>query len=250
MFKNSQESHEHSLQTLNALYEYDDFMRSIKTVADLGCGQGLDLEWWATRTTRDEDATPLDIKCTGIDIIDSVPVAKRYNNIVYQKNNFEKALHPPEEKFDILWSHNSFQYCLNPLKTLAMWNESASPGAMLAIIVPQTTNIHRRDLDFSQKDGAYFHYTVVNLIHMLAVTGWDCKVGFFKKDPLDPWIHAVVYKSAHVPMDPTTTRWYELAEKGLLPETAEKCVNAKGYLEQKELVLPWLDKSLSWLGQQ
>jgi hypothetical protein len=50
-------------------------------------------------------------------------------------------------------------------------------------------------------------------------------------------------------MDPATTRWYDLVEKELLPATADKCINAKGYLEQKGLVLPWLDKSLMWLGQ-
>ena len=120
---------------------------------------------------------------------------------------------------------------------------------MLSIVVPQTTNIHRRDLDFTQVDGVYHHYTVVNLIHMLAVSGWDCKAGFFKKSPTDNWINAVVYKSSHAPMDPVTTRWYDLVEKGLLPDSADKCINSKGYLEQKDLVLPWLDKSLTWLGQ-
>jgi 2-polyprenyl-3-methyl-5-hydroxy-6-metoxy-1,4-benzoquinol methylase len=85
-FKNSQESHEHSLETLNLLYEYDDFMRSIKTVADIGCGQGLDLEWWATRTTRDDDATPLNIECIGVDIVDQVHVAKKISQRYLSKN--------------------------------------------------------------------------------------------------------------------------------------------------------------------
>ena len=248
-FKNADESHDHSLLTLNQLYEYDDFMRSIKTMADIGCGQGLDLKWWATRTTRDDDATPLDIACTGIDIVDRVPVAQHHANIVYQRTNFEDTIYPPTEKFDVLWCHDSFQYAINPLKTLANWHDIASPGAMLALVVPQTTNIHRRDLDFSQVDGVYHHYTIVNLIHMLAVTGWDCKGGFFKKSSSDNWLHAVVYKSSHAPADPATVRWYDLVEKGLLPDTADTAINAKGYLEQKDLVLPWLDKSLTWLGQ-
>jgi hypothetical protein len=53
------DSHRHSLEVLNQLYEYDDFMASIKTVLDLGCGQGDDLEWWATRTTRDDNPEPM-----------------------------------------------------------------------------------------------------------------------------------------------------------------------------------------------
>jgi hypothetical protein len=51
-------SHKHSLQTLETFYEFDDFMESIGTLADMGCGSGLDLEWWATRTTRDETPRP------------------------------------------------------------------------------------------------------------------------------------------------------------------------------------------------
>ena len=62
-FTNAQASHAHSLEILDALYQYDDFMASIKTLADLGCGkEGLDLEWWATRTTRDQSPVPLNIK--------------------------------------------------------------------------------------------------------------------------------------------------------------------------------------------
>jgi SAM-dependent methyltransferase len=250
MFKNLDEAHAHSLETLDLLYKYGDFMRSIKTVADLGCGSGKDLVWWATRTTDDEDRPePLDIKCQGIDILESLPVARQYPNMTYQKVDFEDTIHPPEEKYDILWCHNSFQYVTNPLKTLKKWRDITSDGAMLSIIVPQTTNIFRRDLDFKQEDGCYFHHTIVSLIHMLAVTGWDCRAGFFKKAPNDPWIHAVVYKSDQEARDPKTTRWYDLVESGLLPESAEKGIKAKGFLEQKDLILPWLDRSLHWLGQ-
>jgi SAM-dependent methyltransferase len=249
MFRNPQESHEHSLQTLDELFRHDDFMLSIKTVIDLGCGSGRDLEWWATRTTRDEEPVPLNIKCTGVDLIERPTITKQYTNIKYQQSNFEGIIQTPPDKFDVLWCHDSFQYCLNPIQTLSKWHEIASDGAMLVIVIKQTTNIHRHDLDFAQEDGAYYHYTLINLIHMLAVAGWDCKAGFFKKDPTDPWIHAVVYKSSHSPMDPATTRWYDLVEKELLPATADKCINAKGYLEQKSLTLPWLDKSLMWLGQ-
>ena len=68
-FSSAQESHDHSLETLNHLYNYDDFMLSIDSLCDIGCGiNGLDLEWWASRTTRDdENPEPLNIKCTGID---------------------------------------------------------------------------------------------------------------------------------------------------------------------------------------
>ena len=249
MFKNPNDSHQHSLDVLNALYEYDDFMLSIKTVVDLGCGVGKDIEWWATRTTRNEELMPLNIKCQGIDLLPELPIARKYPNITYQQVDFESEIIPPNEKFDILWCHNSFQYCVNPIQTLANWRKIAASNAMLCLMIPQTTNVYRGHLDFSQNSKCYYHYTLVSLIHMLAVTGWDCRAGFFKKSPADPWIYAIVYKSEHEPLDPKNTSWYELVEKELLPDSADICVKSKGFLDQKELILPWLDKSLSWVGQ-
>jgi hypothetical protein len=120
---------------------------------------------------------------------------------------------------------------------------------MLAITVPQTTNFKQRQSAFTQQSGVYYHYTMVNLIHMLALTGWDCKSGFFYKNPQDSWIHAVVYKSAYEPMCPQTTTWYDLVEKKLLPESADVGINAHGYLRQQDLVLSWLDKSLTCMAR-
>jgi trans-aconitate methyltransferase len=251
LFADERASHQHSLDTLNAFYEHDDFMESIDTVVDLGCGQGFDLEWWATRTTRDENPQPLNIKCTGVDVLDQLSVAHRYPNITYQKTTFEGDVAPPSNtKFDVLWCHDAFQYAINPIQTLSNWWNIASDGGMMVIIVPQTTNIHRHQLAFTQESGCYYHHTLASLIHMLAVSGWDCKNGFFLKKPQDPWIHAVVYKSQHAPMDPRTTDWHTLSAMDLLPDSAKKSVYAHGELDQRDLVVPWLDYSLSWLGQQ
>ena len=37
-FKNALESHEHSRDVLDMLYQYDTFMDSLKVIADMGCG--------------------------------------------------------------------------------------------------------------------------------------------------------------------------------------------------------------------
>lgn len=249
-FRNPEESHAHSLQVLNWLYEHDDFMASIDTLIDLGCGTGQDLEWWATRTTRDEIPQPLDIKCTGLDLIDTPSVARKYSNITYQRNDFETQIHTPKKKkYDVLWSHDSFQYALNPLGTLKLWHSIAEPGGMLCLSVPQTTNIEYRKLSFIQPSGCYYHYTLVNLIHMLAVNGWDCNSGFFLKNANDTWLHAVVYRSDLEPMNPKMS-WYQLADTGLLPKSATDSINRYGFVNQNDLVLPWLDKNLTWYGQQ
>jgi len=242
----AKKNHMHSLETLNILQEYDDFMESVDTLVDLGCGDGLDLEWWATRTTRDEIQRPLNIKCTGVDILPNLPIAKKYSNITYQLLDFEQLVPPPKKtKFDLLWCHNAFQYAINPIQTLIKWRNIANENAMLVLILPQTTNIDRRVMSITQADGCYYHYSLINLIHMLSITGWDCRNGFFLKKIEDDWLHAVVYKSNQEPLDPRTTQWYDLMEKNLLPESANNSINSHGYLRQQDLVLPWLDKSLT-----
>ena len=85
-FRNPESSHDHSLQTLNWLYEHDDFMASVDTLVDLGCGSGLDLEWWATRTTRDDDPRPLNIDCIGVDLNTQLSITKKYSNITQNQN--------------------------------------------------------------------------------------------------------------------------------------------------------------------
>lgn len=239
------DSHQHSLQTLNQLYKYDDFMYSIKTVVDLGCGSGDDLEWWATRTTRDETCEPLNIQCTGVDLQERLSLVKKHSNVTYQQGDFEKSIESPKNGFDILWCHDSFQYAVSPIQTLSHWWHMASPGGMLYICVPITQRIHHRQLDYHAPSGNFYHYSIVNLMYMLATAGWDCRSGFFKQLPTDTWIHAAVYKSDNKPMDPKTTTWYNLSELKLLPESADVSINAHGHLRQQDLIIPWLDHSLS-----
>ena len=78
-----------SFDTLNMLQEYDEFMESIDTLVDLGCGTGEDTEWWATRTTRADTPKPLDIKCTGIDLIEQSFIPRKHKNVMYECTDFE-----------------------------------------------------------------------------------------------------------------------------------------------------------------
>jgi len=243
-FAHPEDSHLHSLHVLNRLYEYDDFMASIKTVLDLGCGLGDDLAWWATRTTRDENPQPLNIRCTGIDLAPELSLTSRHSNVFYQSGDFEDTIPAPPEGFDVLWCHDSFQYAHAPVATLSRWWHLASPGAMLYLAVPVTQRVHRGQLDYHLPSGSYYHYTMVNLIYMLATAGWDCRGGFLRQSPMDPWIHAVVYKSMHAPQDPKTITWHALSELKLLPESADRSIFAHNYLRQQDLVVPWLDHSL------
>jgi SAM-dependent methyltransferase len=226
-------------------------MASIKTMVDLGCGNGEDLQWWATRTSRDDMPEPLNINCVGVDVLKSLTMAKDYVNMTYQCTDFEEVIHPPKQLFDVLWCFNSFQYCINPLQTLVKWRDITSPGGMLVISVPQTMNFRQRVEDIVMFSQSYYHYSLVNLMYMLAVTGWDCRSGFFKKNYNDPWIHAVVYRGDDKkPLDPKKTTWYDLAEQERLLESADQSIHAHGYLRQQDLILPWLDQSLTYMGKK
>lgn len=243
-FRNPESSHNHSLTVLNELYAHADFMESIGTVVDMGCGSGLDLEWWATRTTQEDNPQPLNIRCLGVDLPLSLPMAHRYKNIQYFSGDFEKPLTLNKKKFDVVWCHDAFQYAIDPFNTLKSWRDLTNPNGMLVLIIPQTTNLEFNREAFDQPDGVYYNWTLVSLIHILSVTGWDTAGGFFSKQPGDPWLRIVVYRGEHEPMDPRTTKWYDLAEKNLLPQSAIDGINRCGYLRQRDLVLPWLDKSL------
>jgi SAM-dependent methyltransferase len=245
MFTRPGDSHRHSLETLNQLYEYDDFMFSLRNVIDLGCGTGDDLAWWATRTTRDDNPQPLNIKCYGIDLQKNLLVASEHKNISYQPGNFEDTIMAPEGGLDVLWCHDAFQYAINPIQTLSNWWHITSPGGMLSLTVPITQQIHRQQLSYVLSNGCYYHHTMVSLMYMLATAGWDCGAGFFKQTPTEPWIHAVVYKSNQPPQPPQDINWHTLVELNLLPQSAVKSIYAHNALRQQDLVVPWIDHSLS-----
>jgi SAM-dependent methyltransferase len=239
------DSHRHSLQTLNQLYEYDDFMGSIRSMIDLGCGSGEDLIWWATRTTRDDNPEPLYIKCFGIDIQPKIKSDTNYSNIEITSGNFENTMVSHPDGFDVLWCHDAFQYALNPIQTLSNWWHIASPGAMLALAVPITQRIHYRQLAYELSSGCYYHHSMVSLMYMLATAGWDCGAGFFKQTVTEPWIHAVVYRSQHPPIEPNKANWHHLVELNLLPESAAASIYAHSALRQQDLIVPWVDHSLA-----
>jgi 2-polyprenyl-3-methyl-5-hydroxy-6-metoxy-1,4-benzoquinol methylase len=180
-FGSPEASHRHSLQTLETLYQFDDFMLSIENVIDMGCGQGLDMLWWATRTTRDTNARPLNIRCMGIDLHGSCGATNQHRYVSYMPQDFEQPIRVHKRRFDVIWCHDAFQHVQDPFRTLRQWRDICTPGAMLALTVAQTTNLDLNREQFEQADGCYWHWTLVNLIHVLAVSGWNCAQGFFQK---------------------------------------------------------------------
>ena len=241
-FKNPQESHNHSKETLDIIYGYDSFLDSLEVVADMGCGRGLDLNWWATIETRDDPPEPRNYICYGVDqdVQHFDTRTKSLPNVVVVQDNIETYTLP--RKVDMLWSHDSFQYVTNPLATLKHWNSMMNPDAMMVLILKQTVSTEYNRLVNRGVNYSYFNHNLVNLVYMLAVNGFDCRDAYALKEVNNPWLHLAVYKSQHAPMLPASTSWFDLADKGLLHPSIESSLNSYGHVRQEDIIYPWLDK--------
>jgi hypothetical protein len=244
-FTSSTERFEHSLKNvLSHLVEYDSFMESVARVAGLGSDkEAFDMLWWADAKTRDDVPIDLNIKCTVINTIDKI--LPSHKNIAFQRESITKPS-KTKKPYDVLWAYDVLQYVTDPYATLANWWKIATTDSMLVIAVPQTTNLEFNKQEFHVRKNHKYHYTLPMLIYMLAVNGWDCKDGFFKKEPNDPWLYAIVYRSNIKPKDPTITNLYHIAEDtDLLPDCVVRSLNKHGLLRQRDLELSWIDKNLT-----
>lgn len=240
-FKNAYESHDHSRGILDLIYGYDSFLDSLSVVADFGCGQGLDVEWWATLMTRDDPPEPRNYLVYGVDrdtsrVEDHI---RKLPNVKIIQGDFEQNVIP--RQCDLLWSHDSFQYATNPLATLKAWNMQMNVNGMLVMSLPQNVHYEYNRWQNNSYSGVYYNHNIVSLIYMLAVSGFDCRDAYFYKNTNDPWLYVAVYKSG-APMDPKTTTWHDLAEKQLINDSAIASLNRYNYVKQEDLVTVWLDK--------
>jgi len=238
-FTSKYESHDHSLRVLELLSTYDGFMDSLQVICDMGCGQGMDIEWWALSETRDDPPVPHNYTCYAVDR-DISRLKDMPKNVIPIQGNFEDKIIP--RTIDLLWCHDSFQYAINPLQTLKNWNEQMVVNGMLCLMVPQTSNYQYNRYVNRVYDGCFYNYNVCTLLYMLAVNGFDCRDSYMYKAQNDPWVHLAVYKTDIAPMDPATTRWYDLAEKGLLHDSLVASITKYGHLRQEDIILPWLDR--------
>jgi len=245
-FRNALESHEHSRDVLDMLYQYDSFMDSIKVVADMGCGEGLDVNWWATLMTRDDPPEPHDYLVYAVDMntkrID--PDILKNKNIKLVESNFEEKRIIPRQ-VDLIWSHDSFQYAVNPLATLANWNEQMNVNGMLVLNVPMAQTYSYDRIQTRSFSGCYYNHNICTLLYMLAVNGFDCRDCYVYTALNYEWIHIAVYKS-YEPFDPAATTWFDLAEKNLVNDSVKESLNKYGHVRQQDLLFTWLDKDWRW----
>ena len=242
LFKNAYYSHEHSLKVLNLLYGYDSFLDSITSVADMGCGEGLDVEWWATLMTRDDPPEPRNFTVYAVDqnIKNIDPdILKRNPNIFPIERDFEER--SISRNVDIIWAHDSFQYARDPFKCLSTWKQTLNENGMLILSIPQGTYAYNGNLRIEQHSQQYYNYNVLNLIYMLAVCGFDCNDAYFYREENSPWLYAAVYASGHDPLTQNAS-WYDLANLGLINASLQNSVNKYGHARLEDLIVTWLDK--------
>jgi SAM-dependent methyltransferase len=240
----------HSLEILNLLYDHDDYMESIKTVADMGAGEGWDSIWWASRQSRDEDE-PRDLNIKVFAIDKNTAGRRPFNNVTWMTEDFSDT-GLKDNSIDMVWAHDCLQFSPNPLGTLEHWHNIMKKDAMLMVCVPymQTLRSFRNEyrIDTLIKSGVYFNWSMGNLIMMLASSGFDCRHAHFKFSPDSPWLYAAVYKTDTKPKK--CASWYELLDTGLLPITVEDVIQRTGELKDSDITVEWIDHSIYSLALQ
>jgi SAM-dependent methyltransferase len=237
LFASDEESHQHSLETLQLLEKYEDFMQSVSVVYDMGCGAGFDTQWWATQINPRTER-PYNIQCYALDIDKRLKIHLR-DNLKFVQGDFEQ--YDPGIKADLIWSHDSFRFSVNPLTTLKTWNKQLNPGGAIILITPQSSIKddqgvqHPRTLSYS-----YFNYNITNLMYMLAVAGFDCRTGHFYKKPNDPWIYSMVYKTNNPELDPKNTSLGDLVDLNVLPDSAVVGIKTTGEIRQEDIFTHWI----------
>jgi len=228
-------------QTLEYLNQFDDFKRSIKHMADLGCGNGSHLEYWANMRELLEDGTEgryLDFNCVGFDL-DCEKIIPQRKNIKYKNFDLNIDNIMWSVNFDVVWCHDVMQYIYSPLEFLGRVNRAMSLGGMFYLSVPSTVNVLQHRFQNYTPAQHYNTFTVTQILYILGLNGFDIKDYYLQKRKYEDIIQVVVYKERD-PL-PYTTTWYSMVEQGFVNANMEEIIMRNGVLEDQGLVTTWLD---------
>lgn len=236
----NKQSHEHSMQTLLLLNEFDDFKNSIKHMADFGCGKGLDLEYWGNMCENTENGPGryLNFNCVGFDLNAELNKPSR-KNIKYK--NFDLNSDEPmwSVPFDVIWCHQVMQHIYSPVEFLGRINRNLSKGGMLYLSVPSTVNVQHHLFQNYTPPAHYNTFTVTQIIYLLALNGFDVKDFYLQKRKFEDIIQVLVYKERD-PL-PYDTSWYAMADMDILSDDIKEIVMKNGVLSDLGIVTTWLD---------
>lgn len=241
LLSNPANSRLHSLNFLNQIYQYPEMMESIASVLDVGAGTGHDAHWWAMADDGDDNnPVSLGIKVKAFDIQPKWEPEFEHKNITRLEGDWDTIEF--EEKFDVVWAHSVLQEARDPLKFLHKMNTFTSDGGVLCLSVPTTINNFYGEPDYRVYPNVSQSITIVNLIHMLALSGFNSREGFLYKQPGTNIINAFVYKDSNDVFDYTEKSIYDLVD--FLPKSCEEQLNKFGYITNKGLLIKWLSGTI------
>jgi SAM-dependent methyltransferase len=238
-----QESHQHSLKTLNHLALLEDYLYGLDNITVMGAGIGLDAVWWAT--LLNSSGHPYNFNVTAVEIAPTVDI-KTAGKMSWKFEDMGSVSLPLQ---DLIWCHNALHYSLNPIGNLFHWHKLLRHDGLLIIEVPNLLSVNnhndRNTVDVTISSGIYHVYTMSNLIIQLASAGFDCRSAHFQFDKENGWLRAAVYKTNDEPR--IYTSLYELQETKRLPQCLDNILSGIDRFNESNLVLEWIDRSQSFL---
>jgi len=239
-----QESHQHSLKTLEYLALLDDYLLGIENVAVMGAGIGLDAVWWATLARP--DGRTYNFNVTAVDFAPSMEI-KTAGKMQWRFEDFSTIELPSQ---DLIWCHNTLHHTMNPIGTLFHWHKLLRKDGLLIVEIPYSLSISQHiehnTINVNMVSGMYHVYTMSSLIVQLASAGFDCRQANFQLDKESGWLRAAVYKTDDEPK--MYSSLYELKETGRLPQCLDAVLGGIDKFNEGDLVLEWIDRSQSILG--
>lgn len=211
-------------------------------VLDVGCGLGMQAEWWATRRPKldnDKFGLKASTECHGVDLY---PADGGLIDKFFFKQEDYHNMSYSNAQFDIVWSHFSLEYSPSPMKALAEWRRVCKDDGHLYLTVPCSFKKKFGRIHTDTKPGQQSWYTAPILINMLAYTGWLPKDSYFQVDFKKGVIRAIIAANPDqsTPLDPITTNIYELDERGLFDRWCSAMIHDRGMIDESNLVITWV----------
>jgi SAM-dependent methyltransferase len=238
LLSNPASSNLHASNYLEMVFQFEEMLESIDSVLDVGCADGYSSSYWAEAGILDdeENLVPLNINVTAIDKQNTFDESNQHKNINFIQTDWMSF--EPKETYDVIWAHNVLHLAQDPLQFLHKMNNLCNEGGMLCLSFPTLVNTFYAEPDYRIYTEAQHQITIISLIHMLVLSGFNCNDGYFLKEPNSNIINALVYKDTDKLYNYNEISLYELND--MFPQSVQNQLTKFGYITNKNLLLTWL----------